>query len=324
VPRLEGGRSHHRLESNSCAALHARTLVRHNYTPPRVGLWRERRCYADEKSRSPQRTRALAKASLDELNLKITRQQLHNVLQGRSAVTPGMALRFEKAFGGSADMSLAISSRDRSWESLCRALRMPDLSAFVQLWPKSSLHRIGARRRKAACGNYRSPRISPRLLTGSIRGCCSSSSLDWRLFSSWIEGVRLRLQPQPRPNKIFTSRCASWRLPRLPSGPKIRLGSVAQGARIFVGCFAPRTRLQSRGVPCRKNSLPILAGIVVTYQVYSGATPLNRQMWTTQLFFRPRHPGRRITGPETQDFPDGAKPAVRRVPVARFPDSIRG
>jgi addiction module HigA family antidote len=56
---------------------------------------------------------ALAKANLDELKLsvaaaaktmKITRQQLHNVMQGRSAVTPKMALRFEKAFGGSADM----------------------------------------------------------------------------------------------------------------------------------------------------------------------------------------------------------------------------
>jgi addiction module HigA family antidote len=41
---------------------------------------------------------------------KITRQQLHNVMQGRSAVTPEMALRFEKAFGGSADMWLRIQA----------------------------------------------------------------------------------------------------------------------------------------------------------------------------------------------------------------------
>jgi len=40
--------------------------------------------------------------------MKITRQQLHNVLQGRSAVSPAMALRFEKAFGGSADMWLRM------------------------------------------------------------------------------------------------------------------------------------------------------------------------------------------------------------------------
>jgi len=60
---------------------------------------------------------ALAKANLDELNLsvaeaakpmKITRQQLHNVMQGRSGVSPEMALRFEKAFGGSADMWLRM------------------------------------------------------------------------------------------------------------------------------------------------------------------------------------------------------------------------
>jgi addiction module HigA family antidote len=42
--------------------------------------------------------------------IKITRQQLHNVVQGRSAVTPQMALRFEKAFGGSADMWLRMQA----------------------------------------------------------------------------------------------------------------------------------------------------------------------------------------------------------------------
>jgi len=62
---------------------------------------------------------ALAKANLDEMNLsvaqaaktmRITRQQLYNVIQGRSAVSPGMALRFEKAFGGSADMWLRMQA----------------------------------------------------------------------------------------------------------------------------------------------------------------------------------------------------------------------
>ena len=65
--------------------------------------------------KNPVHPGALAKASLDELNLsaaqpaktmKITRRQLQNAMQGRSAVTPQMALRFEKAFGGSADMWL--------------------------------------------------------------------------------------------------------------------------------------------------------------------------------------------------------------------------
>ena len=62
---------------------------------------------------------ALAKANFEELNLsaaeaaktlKITRRQLHNVTQGRSAVTPRMALRFEQAFGGSADMWLRMQA----------------------------------------------------------------------------------------------------------------------------------------------------------------------------------------------------------------------
>jgi antitoxin HigA-1 len=67
--------------------------------------------------KNPVHPGALAKANLDELNLsvaeaaktmKITRQQLHNVMQGRSAVSPEMALRFEKAFGRSADMWLRM------------------------------------------------------------------------------------------------------------------------------------------------------------------------------------------------------------------------
>ncbi len=33
----------------------------------------------------------------------VTRQQLHNVIAGRSAITPEMALRLEKALGSSAD-----------------------------------------------------------------------------------------------------------------------------------------------------------------------------------------------------------------------------
>ena len=35
--------------------------------------------------------------------LGITRQQLHNVIAGRSAVTPEMAVRLEKALGSTAD-----------------------------------------------------------------------------------------------------------------------------------------------------------------------------------------------------------------------------
>ena len=42
--------------------------------------------------------------------MKITRQQLYDVMQGRSAVTPEMAVRFEKALGGSADLWLRMQA----------------------------------------------------------------------------------------------------------------------------------------------------------------------------------------------------------------------
>jgi addiction module HigA family antidote len=61
----------------------------------------------------------LVRSNLDELGLStaqaaqglgVTRQQLHKVISGRSAVTPEMAVRFEKAFGGSADMWLRMQA----------------------------------------------------------------------------------------------------------------------------------------------------------------------------------------------------------------------
>ncbi|MGD1068541.1 MAG: HigA family addiction module antitoxin [Bryobacteraceae bacterium] len=69
--------------------------------------------------KNPVHPGAPAKPNLGELNLsvaeaaktmKIARQQLYNVMQGRSALTPEMALRFEKAFGGSADLWLRLQA----------------------------------------------------------------------------------------------------------------------------------------------------------------------------------------------------------------------
>lgn len=40
--------------------------------------------------------------------LGVTRQQLYKVINGQSGVTPEMALRLEKAFGGSADVWLRM------------------------------------------------------------------------------------------------------------------------------------------------------------------------------------------------------------------------
>jgi len=55
--------------------------------------------------------------SLDELGMSIveaarglgiTRQQLHNIIAGRSAITPEMAVRLEKALGSTADTWLRM------------------------------------------------------------------------------------------------------------------------------------------------------------------------------------------------------------------------
>ena len=40
--------------------------------------------------------------------LGVTRQQLHNVIAGRSNITPEMAIRFERAFGSEADIWLRM------------------------------------------------------------------------------------------------------------------------------------------------------------------------------------------------------------------------
>jgi len=59
----------------------------------------------------------LVKECIDELGLSvaeaskglgITRQQLYNVIAGRSSVTLEMAIRFEKAFGSTADTWLRM------------------------------------------------------------------------------------------------------------------------------------------------------------------------------------------------------------------------
>lgn len=59
------------------------------------------------------------KENIDELGLSVaeaarglgvTRQQLHNIVVGKSAVSPEMAIRLEKAFGGSADFWLRMQA----------------------------------------------------------------------------------------------------------------------------------------------------------------------------------------------------------------------
>jgi antitoxin HigA-1 len=67
--------------------------------------------------RNPVHPGLLVKECLDDLGLTvaeaaaalhITRQQLHNIIAGRSGLTPEMTIRFEKAFGSTADTWLRM------------------------------------------------------------------------------------------------------------------------------------------------------------------------------------------------------------------------
>ena len=67
--------------------------------------------------KNPPHPGALIRDNIDDLGLSVadaaaglgvTRQQLYNVINGKSAVSPEMALRLEKAFGGTADLWLRM------------------------------------------------------------------------------------------------------------------------------------------------------------------------------------------------------------------------
>lgn len=69
--------------------------------------------------KAPAHPGLLLKDDLDALGLTVaeaakglgvTRQQLYNVISGRSSITPEMALRLEKAVGGSADHWLRMQA----------------------------------------------------------------------------------------------------------------------------------------------------------------------------------------------------------------------
>jgi addiction module HigA family antidote len=62
--------------------------------------------------KNPAHPGELVRGNLDELGVSIsdaakglgvTRQQLHKIIAGRSAITPEIAVRLEKAIGGTAD-----------------------------------------------------------------------------------------------------------------------------------------------------------------------------------------------------------------------------
>jgi addiction module HigA family antidote len=64
--------------------------------------------------------------------LGVTRQQLHNVIARRSSVTPEMAIRFEKAFGSTADTWLRMQMN----YDLAQTRRRASEIAVTRLTPK--------------------------------------------------------------------------------------------------------------------------------------------------------------------------------------------
>ena len=71
------------------------------------------------RMKSPAHPGLLVKDNLDDLGLSVasaaaglgvTRQQLHRVISGQSAITPDMALRLEAALGGEADFWLRMQA----------------------------------------------------------------------------------------------------------------------------------------------------------------------------------------------------------------------
>ena len=82
--------------------------------------------------------------TLDELDvtivaaakgLGITRQQLHNLIAGRSGITPEMAVKLEKAIGSTADTWLRMQMQRNLWEARQRAGKIKVNKRFVEALP---------------------------------------------------------------------------------------------------------------------------------------------------------------------------------------------
>lgn len=76
---------------------------------------------AGTRMKNPAHPGELVEVDLQELGLSVaeaakaigvTRLQLYNVINGRGAVTPEMAVRFEKVFGGGTGMWLEMQAAD--------------------------------------------------------------------------------------------------------------------------------------------------------------------------------------------------------------------
>ena len=95
--------------------------------------------------KNPAHPGLLVKESLDDLGLTvaeaaaalhITRQQLHNIVAGRSKVTPEMAIRFEKALGSTAETWLRMQMNSL-WRTQSRSLISTEQKVMRRAWSMS-------------------------------------------------------------------------------------------------------------------------------------------------------------------------------------------
>ena len=66
--------------------------------------------------------------------LGVTRQALNNVVNGKAAISPEMAIRLDKAFGGGAEIWLRMQS---SYD-LAQAMKRADLIKVKRIEPKAA------------------------------------------------------------------------------------------------------------------------------------------------------------------------------------------
>jgi addiction module HigA family antidote len=74
--------------------------------------------------------------------LGISRQQLHNIVSGRCAVTPHLAVKLERAIGGAADSWLHLQNA----YDLARLHQSGDVDIVERFTPRASTHPIRAER----------------------------------------------------------------------------------------------------------------------------------------------------------------------------------
>jgi addiction module HigA family antidote len=114
--------------------LYIRVAIAINY----LQEWRSQKDAAMPLRKHPPHPGSLLRTEIEALGfsvadvaegLGITRQALYNVLNGKSSITPEMAVRLEKGLGGTAESWLNLQmaydlSLARSWTALIRIKRL--------------------------------------------------------------------------------------------------------------------------------------------------------------------------------------------------------